>query len=1127
MRSLRIALGVFTALAVLQLLVLLVLLFTGFLSGFASGIWALLLAVVSLCVGGAAFYFRSKIWVEDRNAQVLRRLRSSIQKQYRKLKERSRTIDRNDFSVPWNLFLAMDKGKRTTTMAELGYVCLGAPIHSKGLKVSTWTSPTAVAYRIEIAPEVDLSFDMINILFGQILSHRPSLAVNGAYVEYDLAGLMSPDVAETNNISAINRILNVACKTFGIDIPLHITLSGLEHIPDLHKAATHSGLLGSDAILGGFIEKTSGQQADNIDRLFNDLISSLNNNQLEVLEKQVVSEESASVVNAPMQLALIKAQAKERITQLTNALPPRRKKLNLQSVAFVGASEDMFGVDPLGQVSGQRFFQSPPVSQLNTDRADSVTAKSASLLAAAYHKESFGIEPNKRFVIKGRFKSLALTSSLVVLVTVLGALIWKNHRDYVALNGDVGRAFDSYYSKIGAIGKGADTLAMRVELLAPLHQGMQAYKVLDESLVRKVLPNGSLHSTYKKLYDQEIVEGLQYALFDHLEKDMFAYNALVDGVELVYLASLDAQFRQDQAGNASNLTYYYVSSLAEQGEVSQGFQRVFAAVLNDLFTLNQPLVLRNEELRQVVVKTLSGLETADLLYEALMRRSAFVERVDLRQQIGPRFTAVFEEIATPQAYLVPRAYTKSGFQALFEDEGMPELDALISSYESVIGSLDEAQISIIQRSIADRYKADYIAVWTRFIDSLQLREAQNWADAQILIKAFSSANESPMKGLVAAILTNTVLEVTPLETEVNTGTGVRDRTLAFSLEHDVAQSIRGAFRPYVEAAQAAEGGKSEFDLFVQYSRAVMLWLDNIAGSSDGAGRALFDQFQTVGQETPLSELYVLSSRSELDILRNFGRALSVSLDRSAMEFVYSYIDRQWQLQILDPYEYLFLEKYPFAIESTQNFPLAVFTELFGDEGKIQKFADGYLARFNNVEGPQQTFIPSGTAQLSEQAQNTLKRASQIHESMFAEGKPFLAFNVRTSFMDSRLSRVNLSSGVTLLQYTHGPIIWREQNWPLTGIKNGDLTLRIFQRYSPVITRSFKGPWSWFRLVGRGNVSINPSLGVTDSAFSKEGKTTTLQFSTDKKYNPFSPGFFSDLELPYSLFERSGEEPKVM
>ena len=112
-------------------------------------------------------------------------------------------------------------------MVEMGYVVFGDPLLHDGLSITTWTSPTAIAYRIEISAGSDTPFDLIEYVLKLLYRNHPSLAVNAAFVECELAGLMQTDSVENSTVSVINRIFNVAVFEFGIDLPVHILLVGL------------------------------------------------------------------------------------------------------------------------------------------------------------------------------------------------------------------------------------------------------------------------------------------------------------------------------------------------------------------------------------------------------------------------------------------------------------------------------------------------------------------------------------------------------------------------------------------------------------------------------------------------------------------------------------------------------------------------------------------------------------------------------------------------------------------------------------------------------------------------------------------------------------------------------------
>lgn len=1131
------ALAGFASLVVIQLTFLAMRFLSDALFGLPYLIWLGALLFVSLVVGILVLIFRKRIWVRDPVAEEQRELRAAATKQFSQARVRARIIDRNPMAVPWYLFLAMEKEDRSTVMAELGYVAFGDPLEHKGLVFTTWTSPTSVAYRIEVAPGTDLTFDLLNVVLRLIFKNRPSLAINAAFVEYELAGLMESAVTETGNVSTINRILNVAVSQFGVDVPVHVTLVGLEHLPDVARAALLTDHLGSGVIFGGFLSPDEPDLPSRVDQLFQQLIQSLNAAQFTALQKQLAPDFCASLLNAPFQLTLVQAQLRDRMIGLAQPSPPRREPLNLQSIVFVGARAGMPAVDPLSQVSGQRFFSAVPVTAGREVAPNSVTTENAGLLATAYHREAFVAEPNRRFAYQASLKATLWSAILFGIVGGFGLFVWDNYRSYVAVNERLYGAFDDFFEHAGKITTDGDFLVERVLLLQPIRTGLDDYEALDAQFYRRMLPNWSMERMYKQLYDEELTSGLQASLVSFLEKETFAFNALGDGVELIRLASVEAQFHDDQAKHKDELINYFTEGLAHQGEVAGVFQSQLRETLEDLFTLNEPPVTRNESLRTVVAKTLSGLDTAELLYASLMRRSAYVERVDLRQLVGPRFFEVFVPIEDPQGYLVPRGYTRAGFDSLFEDGEIPELSDLVNSYEQVIGELDSATENAILRRVAQTYTADYIARWSAFISALKLRDAEGWGDAQILMQALTNPSENPVDRLVSALSDNTDIKVF-LETSTATSAEAAPTTgqvatpqlapASASAEAATAFNIRTAFRPYLDALRSDGEQQSQFDLFLSYAGDVNLWLQEAARATNGAGQFLFEQFNNAESANPLAVLNAFVVRSELDIIRNFGRSISTTLDDSAMQFVYDFIDGQWQRQIIDPHRASLTLTFPFEAFSDVDFPLTEFGDLFAPEGKLAMFEATYLSRFKTEGGvflPQSTFLLTGSADLTQEAKAVFNRFEQITEAMFSEDKPYLDFSVRTGFMSNNLSQLTISSGVTLHQFQHGPVFWDQQTWPVAGIQDSDLTLRFFARSRAVFNQTYKGPWSWFRLVQDGSVALNPSLGLAEASFSGDIGGVNLQFDAAVRYNPFGPGFFSTISVPESLFAPIRDTPE--
>lgn len=1096
--------------------------------GLARYVWLGLILSLTLTLVVVTVIFHNKIWVIDPVLAKMRELRSRAKKQFNQTYSRALSINKSPGSVPWYLFLALQKENYSSLMAELGYVAFGDPVGHKGLVVSTWVSPTAVAYRVDIDANAELSFDLLDIVLQLLFKSRPDMAINAAFVEYELADLVQSAATENGNITAINRILNVAFDRFGMDVPIHVALVGLEHIPDISRAVLLTEQMGGDTLFGGFLTDDKTVLAERIDDLFDDILRRLDTDQLLALQKQIAPEFCASLLNAPFQLSLLQTQLKSRMVTLTQARPPRRKVLNLQSISFVGGRSGMATVDPLSQVSGKRFFGSAALLSSDNGPENSVTIENASLFAAAYHREGFMVQQNRRY--SAQLKLYASISTLVLssIVAVFAFLVLDNYRSYGAVNDRLKNAFNDYFLKVKNLTADSDFLVQRIQILQPLRETLDEYAHLHEKLYRRVLPNWSMEEMYKGLYDHELTTGLQASLISFMEKEIFAYQDLEDGVKLLNLASIESQIYSDQAKNKLELIGYFELGLGNEGADSNVFQSQLRLTLEDLFELNQPWKIHSRDLHKVLTNMLSALDPVELIYSSLMRRSSYLKRVDLRDLVGKEFSNVFVPMEETQSYFVKQAYTRTGFDMFFDEGGISGLEPLMENYGEVLGTLPDAMEDAIIRGVISRYTADYIASWTPFLSSLRLRDVDSLSDAQLLINALTNQSDNIIDRLTEAVKANTQFK----EFIPNTALAVIDpppkvedftEMVKASTKHaaECAKNIRKAFQSYLDVMTAEGDQKTQFDFFVSYARDVNNWLQNAASSPNGAGTFLFNEFQNMESINPLAGLNSIVIHSPPGVVHGFAQSIVNTIDDKAMELIYDYIEGKWRDQILSLHHRSLSSGFPFAEFSDGDLPLTDFTDLFAPEGKLMTFEKTHLSGFKSQTGvfvPRETFSSSGSADISENAKSAFSQFRRISEVLFVDGKPYLEFELRPVSMSPDWLTLYLKSGDPLFQFSHGPSIWGKQKWPVSGIKESDLTLQI-KRYSGTsIDETFEGSWSWFRFIKDGIVSLKPK--VVEAVFSAQNGNVTLQLKTTERFNPFGPAFFSGVRLPETLFDRT-------
>lgn len=1103
----------------------------------AIGVLLLLVLVVIV----VAYKFRKKLWLpkdaesaEEEEAKTA--MSRAIDRQAKEARKRAKKLDSRSIKVPWNIFLTLSPSENSSIMSELGYSLLDSSVSFKGTSVSTWVSQTAVAYRIDTEAGHEPSLDVIGALSKTLRSQRPTIPFNAFFIEMNLAHLADLEYKERDRVSSVNLILNRMVEECQIDAPIHIGLTGLEQNKDLVRAAILTESISEKRVLGGFLKNATEDPVKSTHDLFSDMICRLERMQVGSLSKQLSSDFCTSLVNAPLQLQVISTQIQPILKQVLSPLPPRQEHLLLSSIAFVGTANDTQSADLLGRFNSQKFFNSETL--IGVDKPEGrVTSRHASALATSYHKEAFAVAPNRNRTVQQAARGMVEVAVFFGVIVIFTTGVILNLHSYNLVNKDMEARFVQYYQDIAFAELESDALTSRIFALQKLREGIDQYNDLPYDIIPRWFPKGSLEKNYTHFYHQELVEGYQRSLADYMERDLFAFNELEDEVTLFSLALLDLKFYGDQEVNKTEIAGYFIRSFADEGHISPEFTIALQGTLDDLFALNTPLKLRNKELNEVVLRSISSLNVADMLYQLLLRKAVTDPPVvDLVQRLGPRFEQIFEDLPNSETYNLPTAFTRKGFNTIYLDGDMPTLNEYIEDYELLVGELKAEEKNSLVRRVGELYTNDYISHWTNFVSSLTLRKPSNWEEAHILVKALSDETANPVSMLLVEIREATHIPDT-LET---TGAGdekagddevseqktdkiealSEQKKFKNSQQSQSARKIRAAFSDYLSTTEVDGQNLTQFDILLQYTTEVKLWMDAAVSAPNGPEEFIFDQYKSASTGTPLAILNDFAQRSRIQIINNYGTSLSAKLDSSAMAFVKSHINDQWRKLIYRPYSDALSTTFPFVLTSPVDLSLLDFTALFGPESAMANFRTLYLEKFEEKDGrlsEKSTFLSRGKIGPSSDAIEMFGYAREITVGMFTDGKANINFRLRVGYMGAELSRAVIKSGITILNYAHGPVLWTDQTWPMVGLQDSDMELSVYKRSYPMLEKSFSGAWSWFRLAQFGSSSLNPSLGISETKISAGENIVSLQFDAPAKFSPFDPAFFKRFQLRESLF----------
>jgi type VI secretion system protein ImpL len=204
-------------------------------------------------------------------------------------------------------------------------------------------------------------------------------------------------------------------------------------------------------------------------------------------------------------------------------------------------------------------------------------------------------------------------------------------------------------------------------------------------------------------------------------------------------------------------------------------------------------------------------------------------------------------------------------------------------------------------------------------------------------------------------------------------------------------------------------------------------------------------------------------------------------------------------------------RYPIARGSTQEINIDDFGRFFSPGGLVDKYFREYLAQYVDTSSRPWRARASAAApvQISADVLLQFERADAIKNTYFRGGgsTPSVAFDLRPLDMDASITRFTLDLDGQLVSYAHGPPPRSALQWPAPNPK-GEVRIEMAPPVGESLARE-PGPWAWFRLLDRADVTPTDRAEVFTVDFTLGGRTAHYELIARSANNPFE---FPDLQL---------------
>lgn len=529
-------------------------------------------------------------------------------------------------------------------------------------------------------------------------------------------------------------------------------------------------------------------------------------------------------------------------------------------------------------------------------------------------------------------------------------------------------------------------------------------------------------------------------------------------------------------------------------------------------------VLRKVPLQQRVYMTLKQ-QAQDRLHGSL----------DLRQEVGPAFDVIYRPVSGPNSaddatrLLVPSLLTAKGYNEYFTAHS-PDIADLALIDQWVLGERERIDYSDADRQalavrIRALYSADYVNSWRQMLNRFAVADFEDLKHA-VSVLEHTTGPAAPLRRLLETVRDNTLMlpavspgqalaAATPVDTGATDGVGQQE-----------ALAIRRAFAGMSELLIASGDKPSYYDETMNAIAAVHEYAKAVNDSPEhgkAALNAVLRRFALTGDD-PISTLQRIATGLPEPINQHVKKLADQTAQVMVVEALRE-LEKRWEMDVYSFYRQRLAGRYPFVANGADA-SLEDFEAFFGPQGRLRQFQDRYLKVFLEDNLDALYSQSQGSYLVRPDVMEQLDAAERIRETFFNNrGNLSVQFTVEPLGLSATQRTSVLGLDGQLVPYSHGPSAAIGLIWPNTLGEQVESKVTLVNRGGNSSSVSFRGPWSMYRLLSKGQLNGRSGTSV-DLSFRAGDGMMRYRFSAEKTLNPFTQASFSGFALPRTLLQRS-------
>jgi type VI secretion system protein ImpL len=1066
------------------------------------------------------------------------------------------------YQLPWYIFIGPPGSGKTTALLNSGlHFPLADELGSDALQgvggtrnCDWWFTDDAVLLDTAGRYTTQDSYEAVDKAawsgFLELLKrHRRRRPINGALVAISITDLLQQtELERMAHAKAIRMRVKELIDSFGIRFPIYVLftkcdlLAGFNEFFEPMSREERSQVWGMTFPYAERADQDSG--INGFREEFRELERRIDARLLDRLEHERDPKRRILIYAFPQQFSSIREAAESFLQEAFNANRYQETPM-VRGVYFTSGTQEGTPIDRLLGSMAQEFGLNRQIAPAFSGSGRSYFIKRLfkDLIFPEAHLAGVNLRVERK---RAWLQRLAYTAAIGCTLLAAGAWFTSYSRNQSYIQQVAFQAQDAQ-QKVDAVAADDLSLTRLLPALDTLRQIPGGYADQDSAtpwMMGLGLYQGdklgqeainAYHNALKNLLLPRIILSLEEQLRQRGNNPDYLYEALK-----VYLMFDDREHFDADTVKAWMLLQWQLSLPgAEQAQARQALANHLQALL-EIMPI-PPSIPLDPSLVKSVRDELLRLPLANRVYNRLKRTSldvSVVPPLNLDRELGPNASLLFvRRSGEPLNKKIPSLFTYAGYHKLFLKEHLEIAKRLLDEkwilgpeLERISGRTD---LGVLSDQVQKLYYDEYIQVWQALLTDVRIIPLRNLRQAVEVLNLLSS-ERSPLLSYLKLIQQQTQLARVPGAAQQvieQAGKGITNVTgrlasiLQVSPQEEKTSEPKDVFttpvdQHFSELNRLLQSGESESPA-LQETLALLnelyTYVNNLAMSRRSA--QVLDAARETGGSSVIGRMKQ-EARREPEPLAGMLHTLAIESANLAVSKVREQMNAVWTTQLLPFYQRSLAGRYPLNPNSTKETTISDFGRFFGPGGLMDDFFETYLRDFVDTSSRIWRWNTVGSRTLSIPTSTLLQfqRAAIIRDAFFEGGdrKPSIHFELKPINMDTTIRQITLLIADQRVTYNHGPTRWNHLLWPDdSGISDTKVLLAPPAGNLPS-GLSEDGPWGWFRMLDRAQVSTTNSPETIEVKFNVGGREARFRLRSSSALNPFMLREIMEFQCPSRL-----------